>query len=380
MITNSFISCQRNINTGTIQFIQIDTISVPEFEELTFSSLKNLTTSRLCEVEDTLYHHFLDYNNKNLILFNLRSKKYSKIHLSQLNLDTNQSLHDVYYKIYNKDSIIFHLNNLNEFVFTDFSGKVLKIISGSKKNIINENTLAFFNYSFEYFNNKLNILCAYNDIVLESSLELKKYYSRPTQTIINCSGTSPKYSKGVYFPENYQEGNLYGDTYHNFCINNKGESLFSFSADKYIYLYKDTVFLKKILANSNSNEEFTPYDLKLHRGDMNFKRTYFINEPCYGDIIFDKYNKLYYRVYKFKVKEQKDKIKRPQANDIPWSIIVLNSEFIKIGEIIFDDSIYNSSVIFPSSKGLIISKNKTEFDSDRKNNYEYGLFKIETNH
>ena len=78
----------------------------------------------------------------------------------------------------------------------------------------------------------------------------------------------------------------------------------------------------------------------------------------YGDLIYDKYRKVYYR-FAYPQVELDDKINwRGKAvyGRKKFSVIILDEQFNRLGETLFPESIYNSYVFFVNKDGLYISR------------------------
>lgn len=80
--------------------------------------------------------------------------------------------------------------------------------------------------------------------------------------------------------------------------------------------------------------------------------------PNYGNLIFDKYRKVYYRIAYPQTKLEKG-VRGIDVIDYGrklFSIIILNEKFEIIGETLFPEYTYNSELLFVHKSGLYISK------------------------
>ncbi|WP_439488818.1 DUF4221 family protein [Algoriphagus sp.] len=77
----------------------------------------------------------------------------------------------------------------------------------------------------------------------------------------------------------------------------------------------------------------------------------------YGDVHYDPYNKLIYRIALHPLKDYKNKTAWPAASEQDFSIIVMDERFEIIHEVDFPGSQYSSFLIIPSKAGLMLFRN-----------------------
>ncbi|MCE7054935.1 DUF4221 domain-containing protein [Algoriphagus sp. AGSA1] len=77
----------------------------------------------------------------------------------------------------------------------------------------------------------------------------------------------------------------------------------------------------------------------------------------YGDVHYDRYNKLIYRIVLHPLKDYKNKTAWPAASEQDFSIIVMDERFEIIHEVDFPGSQYSSFLIIPSKAGLMLFRN-----------------------
>lgn len=151
--------------------------------------------------------------------------------------------------------------------------------------------------------------------------------------------------------------------------------IYSFYYDEYIYVtqpaHKD---IQKIPVKSKYfNKVQLPNELMASPID-------FCENSWYGNLLYDKYRKVYYRIAYPKTEIEKEKNIRP-ADLICYgrknfSIIILDKQFNVIGETKFPDYIYNSGVMMILEDGLYISDShylNPEFNDDV---LSFRLFKL----
>ncbi|GHT70444.1 hypothetical protein AGMMS50239_38830 [Bacteroidia bacterium] len=91
--------------------------------------------------------------------------------------------------------------------------------------------------------------------------------------------------------------------------------------------------------------------------------------PCYGNMIYDKYRNIYYRLAypKVELEDGVDYISLTSQGRKKFSIIILDEKFNIIGETLFPEYTYNSTVLFVHQDGLYICNNhpkNPEFNED----------------
>lgn len=198
--------------------------------------------------------------------------------------------------------------------------------------------------------------------------------NKPISCIINLATNEVTYGGG--YPQQYRDCN-FGGVYFNEIFhtvnNDKNVILYSFQADHYVYQYNDNVsdgkmiyagsrYIKKI---ESSNLSF----LELYK-NKDKRIEYYVSQPSYMNILYDKYRKLYYRIastplYNWNVEKR--------TFQKPFSIIVLNTA----GEILSETPIFenyellNLHNMHVTHEGIIIQKNNKD-----ENNIYFELYKI----
>lgn len=145
------------------------------------------------------------------------------------------------------------------------------------------------------------------------------------------------------FPETYHK-NLYGYSFLNYsyCINDKGNFVFSFPADTNIYETDFADYNNSYLAKSkNQNGEIPPISEEVIDKGFSF-REYSLRDS-YGAIFFDPQFKRYLRQAKQKMDESSLMAKQRVRKR---SIVMLNDHFKIIGEGNLPDSISFNSLFF----------------------------------
>ena len=161
--------------------------------------------------------------------------------------------------------------------------------------------------------------------------------NKPVSCLININTNSMEYIMG--YPEQYRKGN-FGGVYFNTVYHTKGDDisvLYSFPADHYVYrlnfklLELDTIYagsrnIKHIESSSSS-----PLSIYI---DKDKRIAYFVGQPSYSNIIYDKYRKLYHRIASIPLIDWK---KTDIGFRKPFSIITIDRN----GKILSETPIFN---------------------------------------
>ena len=128
--------------------------------------------------------------------------------------------------------------------------------------------------------------------------------------------------------------------------------IYSYGIDPYLYVFDSNgELVSKHNAPSKHIDAIDPLDDPSAAKDENLN--YLLDEPYYGDIFYDQYRKVYYRIAKHPVK-------RPERiwENKPISIIILDENFRKIGEKDLEPlTEYYARDFFISEDGFYISNN-----------------------
>lgn len=143
---------------------------------------------------------------------------------------------------------------------------------------------------------------------------------------------------------------------HNLMVTNlEGDPTYFLAGSKY---FKDIYTLKKSEVSSSTDREI-----------------YYYKTPSYGPVIYDKFQKVYYRVALQRISEEdlnsKDAIKSTIKQ---VSIIILDEKFKKIGETVLPRFSYTETMFFVNERGLHLGKwEKSKINEDE---LVFGVFKL----
>lgn len=160
--------------------------------------------------------------------------------------------------------------------------------------------------------------------------------------------------------------------YH--CYNNKNETLLvSFGADPNIYEYaiNDLKTYRTIECKSKYLGNLKPLGSKRMQYSEDSKFRYEGLSGSYGYILYDPYQKLYYRFVQIPVSTSKYKFSSTPFKG--YSLIIMDSHFNIIGEDLIPDD-YDPYMVFISEKGLHLA-NKSLYNYD-EDHLVFDIFKM----
>jgi hypothetical protein len=174
-----------------------------------------------------------------------------------------------------------------------------------------------------------NIIC---EGFVSGETDLENTLSRLVGIIYNLEDQTANYV--INYPEQYAKYNWAGGlTYRNpyFDVDNQS-IIVSFSADHYLLEYSlSTGEQKKHYAGSSSIKEIKSYPFpKDEPKNLDREFEWYMYNPSYQGVFYDKYKNLYYRIARLPVKEYN---KGDNGNKKPIIIIVLDSELNYLGEV-----------------------------------------------
>lgn len=188
-------------------------------------------------------------------------------------------------------------------------------------------------------------------------------YTQPNMVKLNLNDSTVDYFSG--FPDFYQEAYWRGGfEYMSFTYNGEKRLLvLSYTADHSLVVIplEDLEKEDRYYAGSSEFGELKPPREKMKDPGGEQDERKFLLQPSFGAVLYDKYRKLYYRFGYDAIAEtdlgsndaKRSKIKKPR-------IIILNSNFKKVGEVELPRFKYDLQMVFVSKKGLQIKVNNYE--------------------
>jgi hypothetical protein len=130
-----------------------------------------------------------------------------------------------------------------------------------------------------------------------------------------------------------------------------------------------------IPAKSDKIKKFKPFDGNAMNNVDNMR--YESEEPLYHKVMHDQYRKLYYRIALHRQKYQGPDGSNLALYQKPWSIVVFDENFQKLGEQDFEAKQFFPKDVFIGKEGLYISNAKVPDSNGQPGfNLSFSLFKI----
>ncbi|MFA8449621.1 MAG: DUF4221 family protein [Bacteroidales bacterium] len=185
--------------------------------------------------------------------------------------------------------------------------------------------------------------------------ERKKIFNLNYGLCINLSDKIKYTPLKIKYPTKYQNNNSYYNNNYSITINNLKQIVCSFRCSDSLYVYNDKnyEFKAAFYAGSDLNPHFKPF-IKGNEAKRSEVEKYALTEPYYEKILFDPYKKMYYRFYYDRLKFDKEAIKKPLISEKKQSVIILDENFNRLGEVIFGNKeMHPCSISIPTKEGLL---------------------------
>ncbi|HML72607.1 MAG TPA: DUF4221 family protein [Macellibacteroides fermentans] len=262
------------------------------------------------------------------------------------------------YYIHNTDSIFLTSEDSSEIILINHCA-ILKDKFQYKKTSNNILLSQFYSTSFAYqpivlIGNKMYIISGCNRWTLKN----------PISAVINISDKSIyalPFSYPHFIGANNKQKRAGVETFFSRCFDGK-QFIYSFYYDENIYitsLNHDSI--RQIKSKSKLIDKIVLPDDYDRASSLSFTLKKFCEEPNYGNMYFDKYRNVYYRIAypKTKIENEIDPINVWQFGRKIFSIIILDKDFNIIGETVFPKYTYNSKLIFVREDGIYIGENNS---------------------
>ncbi len=186
--------------------------------------------------------------------------------------------------------------------------------------------------------------------------------NRPISCCINISTDEIIY--GGMYPQQYVQGDFGGLHFNSIyqTVDKSGNYIYSFPADHSVYFYRsDLSEHEKVYMGSRYISTIESSDIKSIEllKDKSLRVKYYIGQPSYSTILYDRFRDVYYRFAEHPLENQWS----PGQNFCkPFSIIVMNSDRKILTEtpIIKDYAQLNLGNVHVSKEGLLIQKNDAD--------------------
>ena len=350
-------SCVNEHNNSFVDnFILIDSIEIKN------SIMKNIS---LTTNQDNQY---LFYKNNKIISID---SNFDKIQF-EVSLKNVDSLNVRDFLYVNRDSIFLCSVYKNDMyiTLTNSNGDIIRNwnINSKMDSIVN----AYFFIDAKYlhpmtlFDNMLYFQGSYHfklGLILKQNIPIEIKLDLSKDSILKIGD----------LPAEYKNGEFYGNYQYEYSrtFNKNGELIFSFPICNKLYVFdKNGKLSKSIECKSKYIDAIKPItkDKYFDLSTIIDSYTYYAQ---YADIIYDKYNDLYYRIALHKLNKYQTNGKINDFRLRKWSIIILNKNLKKVNEILMPENKFSRYIII-TKKGLFFKS----IEKDNLNKYYIYKYKI----
>lgn len=265
------------------------------------------------------------------------------------------------FHIHTFDSI-FVPSTINQTMFLlNREGKIIKKYPYREKH----NSSEIFEYRF--------FASYYNVFVIAQKLYC--IGARSSRSVLDINTGKWEHHKEIpkKFDEGIWVGNYYLDTYQIYNAETK-KKYFSYANTDYIYEFaedkKNKMYAGSKYFTENAIKPFPKGNTKIPFETLNLK---YLQTPSYRNFIKDLYRNLYYRIANFPMTDEDIKNASPKNRRKKHSIIIMNKEMNKVGEIDLPKYEYGYDIMCTKEGINIINRKKTNQD---ENAIYYDVFEL----
>lgn len=344
-------------------FSRPDTLQF-ELDENVYNQIKSFN---IFTQNSTSYISFYDRRSQSVNIYSLTDQRhYKSIGLKELY--NNHQLYKTSVFIKNWDSI-FIINQFNISLYDSSGSRKFKIEFPKEP----------YNSAAEFDSNKLPIFIGNNLYALSRNrVDYRSINAlRDWQVLYSFNLEKRSVQLHYHLPELYQTF-LYGEYLlnYNYCYNNRGNFVFSFSADTILYETNLRDYNRSYFARSlNQQTPITPLN-KQELKDPEMLKEFYIRDS-YGSVFFDPFSKYYLRLVRHKLTLEEFHSKKRQRR----TVLILNENFQIIGESVWpEDADFDS--LFSTPDGKLYARTKlnnenklyfVQFDYQTSNNNPISL-------
>jgi hypothetical protein len=158
----------------------------------------------------------------------------------------------------------------------------------------------------------------------------------------------------------------------------KNKFIYSFLGDNHLYITQDHSKFDKYFAGSQFFEKTNPYP-KNKSSVIDYMK-YMCENSYYNYLIYDEYREVFYRFVNLAMEvTPKDDLEKLISYPPLASIIIIDKNFRKIGELKLPQNKFLVSNAFVAKEGLYISNNHPENPQMQDNKLSFTLFELAKN-
>lgn len=261
------------------------------------------------------------------------------------------------YYVRSLDSIYVLLNPLNKIVLVDGNSRIRKTwtISTQRKHDPKQfYLLSFFGDApMEMIDNRLLTLQQLPDPDYATDRELlrTKFEAYIDAVIVLDQDTAIVTEEIGRWPLLYTQ-KYYNDVTPCRTIDDHGRVVYSFGVSDSIHIWELNGQHKSTYISGN-REEFAVFDGK-RESDAAYVDAYVVEQPRYRKLMYDAFNKVYYRVLIHHQPYTNPQNELNLYSDKSWSIQILDQELKLVGVVDFEARRYNFETLVVTPKGLLV--------------------------
>ena len=209
-------------------------------------------------------------------------------------------------------------------------------------------------------------------VISADSSTFHKFLTYNTGLVLNVRDTTFANNKTGQFPSFLSAKNSFNIVFPQACVSPTGDYIFTYGPFSELYRY--SLNGDKQVLNAPSRYYRPARGLPFAKlSDRQALTDYKITEPEYGPLISDPFRHRYLRVYRHGLPAALDQPLRPSYADLPWSLLILNSDLQVVGEVKFA-STYDPRLILATRRGILIGNRRPENTNYNPQQLSFQLF------
>jgi len=348
----SFLSCQHNKNKEN-----------DKLENNIFLKYKRTVKLPLDSVTDAgaiCYQHFIQEDKNYYAHLN---EAVNSIYIYNFDKQKKEFIIPIHKDGVNK------MQNIREFYIHNFDSIFISSVAHQAIFLINRKGIIINKYPYKNKDNSDIIDMKFHVSYYGATMIDKKLHcvaSKSYSCILDIDNATWKFDKNIHkrFDEGVWIGNFYLDTYQ---VYNKHERKFYYSYSIVDYIYDNIKDENtKVYAGSKyfSENNIKPFPKGNTKIPFQQRVTKFLQTPSYTNFIYDPYRQMYYRIANIPMTDDDIKNTPKQNQRKKHSVIVLNKDRKKIGEIDLPKYEYGQDIMCTKEGLNIFNRKKTNKNED----------------
>ena len=264
--------------------------------------------------------------------------------------------------VVNTDSLVFIDGNLQAVCLTDGQGKIRREWrpQGQIYGPTEYNIYTYLQPIHSYHNWLYVQSIPYLGTTIADSVTFRKNLTFKVGLVLNTHDTTFASSMGGAYPARVSARNNYNLVGPATCVSPTGHYLFTFGPLSEIYDYDldGTCRVVDVPSSYHRAAKSPPFSALAHdRQALIDTKLY---EPEYTRLVSDPYRRRYLRVYMHGLpRPAPDALLRPACADVPWSLLILDEQFKRVGEVSFTAD-FDPNSLLVTRRGILVGNNRPE--------------------